>query len=171
MILRHIGWLACVAVALSALTGCSSPTQFPAAKTGKCRYVTPAEMEKITGLPVIKPVETIGTCEYLYSADATEPTVGSINSNNVPPSVSIQYETDPYSVNAVGEDISRGIPVAGLGVRAAWDSYYGELDVRLKRTAIRIMITAPTAPQHFRTANLQTIAIAVFRVAEPRLNG
>lgn len=173
--------LACVG--LPTVAGCSpspvqsSPVQFPAATTGKCRYVTPDEMEKITGLPVIKPVETKGTCEYLYSSDATEPTVEPTDINNLPPlppSVSIQYETDSYAVNAVDRDIANSqhgnTPVPGLGTSAAWSDDRRELLVRLTNTAIRISVTAPAAPQQFNTSDLKAIAIAVFKAAEPRLD-
>jgi hypothetical protein len=135
--------------------------------------VSAADIARATGLHTIKPVETTGGCSYLFDANATVPSFNPDDfSEPLPPSVDFYFYSDSVGIAGVVKDLDSGTltKVEGLGLDAGWDDKNHELAVRLQSGVVRIDVTPPNQPQHFRTTDLRAIAVQVFKAAEPRLH-
>ena len=167
-------------VAVAAVAGCgASPSagaaSGEAAAGGQCRYVTAAEVAEATGLPAVKPTETQGPCNYLLNPADVMPSLDPRMTSfpPLPPALTFVFYTDAYPVSAVVQDLQRpGLtPVPGLdGVTAgSFTGPDGEYEFVAKLTggAVRISVDPP---RQFRTGDLTTVAVRVFKFARPRMS-
>jgi hypothetical protein len=150
------------------------PADLPA--TGTCRFVSASEMRRITGLRLIKPVQSPAGCSYLYDATATVPSIdplATVAPPSAPPGIVLYVYTDPRAVANVSRVLQDPYfkHLSGLGTDAGWDNTDHELRVVLDSVAVRIVVTPPDPPQHFRTGDLQALAVEVFTTVRTRLPG
>jgi hypothetical protein len=173
---------ACCAAAAVALAACEPgghPRQAGTAGTpgdlptsGNCRYVSASEMQRITGLRTIRPTESKAGCSYLYDATIALPSeLNGTPAVNLPPSIDVYVYTDPRDVDNMSQalrdpTLSR---VSGLGGNAGWASTAGELRVVAPSVAVMIVITPPDPPQHFRTRDVEELAVTIFKTVRTRL--
>jgi hypothetical protein len=134
-------------------------------------------MARATGLPAVKPVETLEGCGYLYDPVAVMPSFytdikATAKFEPMPPAVLVLYSDTAYSIEGTEKMIAdpKARKVPGVGVGAVWSEDPPEriykLDVRTVSGTVRIMLEPDPK---LRTDDLTQIAVAVFRYAEPRL--
>jgi hypothetical protein len=126
-------WWALPAVALL-ISACAGPGDAPPAAagdsvlSGKCRYVTVAEMAEATGLPTVKPVETLEGCGYLYDPVAVMPSFftdldATADYEPMPPAAVVLCSDTEYAIKGVERKIAdpkpRKVPDVGVGGAAA----------------------------------------------------
>ncbi|MCY1142181.1 hypothetical protein OWR29_29655 [Actinoplanes sp. Pm04-4] len=134
-------------------------------------------MAEATGLPTVKPVETLEGCGYLYDPVAVMPSFftdldATADYEPMPPAAVVLYSDTAYAIKGVERKIAdpklRKVPDVGVG--AVWTEDPPEgvfaLDVRTAGGTVSILLSQD--PQ-LRSDDLAEIAVAVFRKAEPRL--
>jgi hypothetical protein len=143
-----------------------------------CRFVTADEMAKVTGVPQTKPIPRPGQCYYVFDPAFVFPSFNPAAAviPSPPPSISLMYDEGSTIIDAFAEDRKnpRDELVDGLGAPAQWYELDSgpdaliELEVRLPRGVVRIDIIPPDPPQKLSTGN-KDLAIAIFKIAKPRL--
>ena len=193
---RRITQLAALTIALTASTGLSlagctthgntgnpvpvgAPINSTAPATGRCRFVSAAEIAQITGISTIKPTPVLGgtdACDYFYDLDATIPgwSPGDSTPQVPPPAIYVGFYTDDVGIDGVDRDLAGTsfVAVSGVGVKAGWSDEYGELAIVLQHGVARVSVEQPDSGsgKKLRTNDLKAIAVAVFHVAEPRMH-